>query len=58
MIEEPLTTDDVKRLTYLKIGGTSCMKSRMGNSLEDGGIHRQLVVVLRCGQIMLQKEID
>ena len=34
------------------------MKSRLGNSLEDGGILRQLVVVLRCGQIMLQKEID
>ena len=34
------------------------MKSRLGNSLEDGGISRQLVVVLRCGKIMLQKEID
>ena len=34
------------------------MKSRLGNSLEDGGVHRQLIVVLRCGQIMLQKEID
>ena len=34
------------------------MKSRLGNSLEDGGIPRQLIVVLRCWQIMLQKEID
>ena len=34
------------------------MKTRLGNSQEDGGVHRQLDVVLRCGQIMLQKEID
>ena len=34
------------------------MKSRLGNSIEDGGIHRQSNVVLRFGQILPQKQID
>ena len=34
------------------------MKSRLGNSVEDGGIHRQSNVVLRFGQILPQKQID
>ena len=33
------------------------MKSRLGNSVEDGGIHRQSNVVLRFGQILPQKQI-